>query len=231
MLVNIPHLPVDMFFDATRAEAEIARIPYEFSDYISGLSNGIDMNLVRNNWKTLALYSINGSVVADPKEPWTGEFKRTELSTYCPYIYDLVDNIGGSLLARIEKVMPNSSVGWHCHVMEGKQPEWITVFQIPVVMPETSKYSVVSYMDYRGSDYKKQFKVYEQTYKTGQMYILNSYHYHNAFNYSEDPMIMVRFYVDSRDLKVQKILQKAMDSYNGEYIQNYEEYVNSIGVA
>ena len=231
MLINIPHLPVPIFFDAKRVEKEISRIPYEFSDYTSGLSNGIYINLFEENWKSLALYSINGSVISDPKESWTGEFKRTELSTYCPYIYDLVDNLGGSLLARIEKVMPNSSVGWHSHVMEGKQPEWITVFQIPVVMPETSKYSVVSYMDYRGSDYKKKFKVYEQAYTVGQVYVLNSYHYHNAFNYSEDQMIMVRVYADKRDQKIQKLLETSINNYTGEYIHTYEEYINSIGVA
>jgi hypothetical protein len=231
MLINIPHLPVPIFFDAEKVESEISKIPYEFLDYVSGLSNGIDMDLYTDNWKSLALYSIDGSINSDPKEAWTGEFKRTELNTFCPYLYDLVDQFGGSLLARIEKVMPNGSVGWHSHVMEGKQPEWISVFQLPIIMPETSKYSVVSYMDYRGSDYKKKFKVYEQRYIPGQVYVLNSYHYHNAFNYGENPMLMIRIYADTRDPAVQEILQKSMDVYNGEFIQSYDEFANSIGVA
>lgn len=228
MLNNIPHLPVPMFFDYEKMAQEVSQIPYEFPDYVSGLSNGINMELYKSNWKSLALYSIDGSVNSDPREPWTGEFKKTELN--CPYIYGVLDSIGCSLLARIEIIMPNASVGWHSHVMEGKQPEWISILQFPIIMPEDSKYSVVSYMDYRGSDYKKKFKVYEERYKPGQVYVLNSYHYHNAFNYSEKPMVMVRVYVDNRDPAIKYLLEKSIDYYNGEYIQTYEDYINSIGL-
>jgi hypothetical protein len=229
MLNNIPHLPVSVFFDADRIANEIADLKY--FDYRSGLSNDVNMELTGLDWKSVSLYSIDGTMQPDPKEQWEGEFIETELLESCPYTKEVIQQLGGGkLLARVEKVMPNSSVGWHSHVMEGKQPEWIVLFQLPIIMPENSKYSVVSYMDYRGSDYKKPFKVYEENYVPGQVYVLNSYHYHNAFNYGETSMIMVRIYADSRDPVVQEILQKSINIYSGNHIQSYEDYVSRIGL-
>jgi hypothetical protein len=83
-------------------------------------------------------------------------------------------------------------------------------------------------MDYRGSDFLKPLPVYEKWYEPGKMYCLNGYHYHNAFNYSQEPMIMIRFYVDTREQKVKDILEKAVDLYSGELIPTYEEYISTI---
>ena len=96
-------------------------------------------------------------------------------------------------------------------------------------MPKESKYSVISFMDYRGSDFLKPIPVYEQWYEPGKLYCLNGYHYHNAFNYSEEPMIMIRFYVDTREVKVQNLLEQSIKAYKGELIPTYEGYISSLG--
>jgi hypothetical protein len=50
---------------------------------------------------------------------------------------------GGKLLARIEVFSKGGSAGWHSHVKEAGQPEWISVWNLPIIMPKESKYSVV----------------------------------------------------------------------------------------
>jgi hypothetical protein len=231
-LNNIAHLPLNIEFDHERILNEVRNLPHELKKYRSALSNGKIMSIHdEERWDSIALYSIDGKVESNPAEPWTGDFKPTEAIKLCPYLDSVLQSVGGGkLLARIEFFNKDGSAGWHSHIMEAGQPEWISVWNLPLIMPKESKFSVISFMDYRGSDYNKPIKVYEQWYEPGKMYCLNSYHYHNAFNYNDTPMIMVRFYVDSRDTKVKEILEKAMQTYSGEYIQTYEQYVNSIGV-
>jgi hypothetical protein len=232
-LNNIAHLPLNIEFDHVKILEEINNLPYVAEKYRSALSNEKVMDIhEEENWDSLAVYSIDGKVKSNPAEPWTGDFVKTEVAELCPYLDSVLQSVGGGkLLARIEFFNKGGSAGWHSHIMEAGQPEWISVWNLPIVMPKDSKFSVISFMDYRGSDYNKPIQVYEQWYEPGKMYCLNSYHYHNAFNYNDEPMVMVRFYVDIRNEKVKEILEKSMENYAGEYIQTYEEYVNSIGVA
>lgn len=229
-LNEIAHLPLVIEFDHNLILQEIENLPYKLEKYRSALSNDRIMDIHdEERWDSIALYSINGNVRSNPAEPWTGDFVKTDAIKLCPYLDSVLQSVGGGkLLARIEVFSKGGSAGWHSHVKEAGQPEWISVWNLPIIMPKESKYSVISYMDYRGSDYLKPIKVYEERYEPGKLYCLNSYHYHNAFNYSDDPMIMIRFYVDTRDTLVQTILHHSIDTYKGELILTYEEYISSL---
>jgi len=229
-LERIPHLPLNIEFDANKILEELRALPYDAESYRSSLSNDKIMDIhdvIR--WDSIALYSIDGEVKSNPAEPWTGDFKQTEAARLCPYTDSVLKSVGGgTLLARVETFWNTGTAGWHSHILEAGQPEWISIWQLPISMPQDCKYSVISYMDYRGSDFLKPLPVYEKWYEPGKMYCLNGYHYHNAFNYSQEPMIMIRFYVDTREQKVKDILEKAVDLYSGELIPTYEEYISTI---
>ena len=216
-LSQIAHLPLPIQFDASKILLEIQGL--EFYPYNSweDIKAGC---YIESSWDSIALYSINGDCKSDPKEAWTGEFKETDAIKKCPYLRELLLSLGaGNLLARIERINPNGSAGWHSHVLESKQPEWISVWQLPIQMPENSKFSVLHYMDYRCSDFNKPIPVYEESYPVGRGYCFNSYHYHNAFNYGDSPMIMVRFYVDSRNPNIRNILESSINNYDGSYME------------
>ena len=230
-LNEIAHLPLGIEFDQNLILQEIEKLPYKLEKYRSALSNDRIMDIHdEERWDSIALYSIDGNVKSNPAEPWTGDFVKTDAIKLCPYLDSVLQSVGGGkLLARIEVFSKGGSAGWHSHVKEAGQPEWISVWNLPIIMPKDSKYSVISYMDYRGSDYLKPIKVYEELYKPGNLYCLNSYHYHNAFNYGDDPMIMIRFYVDIRDILVQTLLEQSIKVYKGELIPTYEEYISALG--
>jgi len=218
----IPHLPLNIEFDAFRILSEISNL--ELTEYNSWEDIKTATN-IESSWDSIALYSISGNSKSDPKEPWTGDFKETDAIKKCPYLQEVLLSLdAGDLLARVERIKCNGSAGWHSHVLESKQPDWISVWELPIQMPEGSKFSVINYMDYRCSDFNKPIPVYEESYKTGQVYCFNSHHYHNAFNYGDSSMIMVRFYVDTRKPKVQHILESSINNYTGCYIKTYEEY-------
>lgn len=229
-LEQIAHLPLNIQFDVEQILQELELISYTADPYKSALSNDKVMNIHdANRWDSIALYSIDGKVQSNPAEPWEGNFQATDAIKLCPYTDSVIKSVGGGkLLARVETFSKDGSAGWHSHILEAKQPTWISIFQLPLVMPKQCKYSVISFTDYRGSDFLKPIRVYEQWYEPGKIYCLNGYHYHNAFNYSDDPMIMLRFYVDTRDDHVQKILKNAIETYDGSLIPTYKESLASM---
>jgi len=217
-LSQIAHLPLPIEFDASKILSEIQGLQFYPYNSWEDIKAGC---YIESSWDSIALYSINGESKSDPKEAWTGEFKETDAIKKCPYLRELLLSLGaGNLLARIERINPNGSAGWHSHVLESKQPEWISVWQLPIQMPENSKFSVLHYMDYRCSDFNKPIPVYEEYYPVGRGYCFNSYHYHNAFNYGDSPMIMVRFYVDSRNPNIRNILESSINNYDGSYMES-----------
>lgn len=230
-LDRIPHLPLGIEFDVNKILDELQKLPYGSSVYRSALSFDKVMEIHdQTRWDSIALYSVDGKVESNPAEPWEGDFQATDAIKSCPYLDSVLKSVGGGkLLARVETFWKEGSAGWHSHILEARQPDWISIWQLPISMPKESKYSVISFMDYRGSDFLKPIPVYEQWYEPGKAYCLNGYHYHNAFNYSDDPMIMIRFYVDKREKKVQEILQKAMDDYRGAMIPTYEDHLAALG--
>jgi hypothetical protein len=225
-LNEIAHLPLGIEFDHNLILQEIENLPYKLNKYRSSLSFDRTMQLDDlDKWDSIALYSIDGDIKSNPAEAWDGHFVKTNAIKLCPYLDSVLKSVGGGeLLARIEVFSKGGSAGWHSHAKEAGQPEWISVWNLPIVMPKGSKFSLITYMDYRGSDYNKPIKVFEERYEPGKMYCLNSYHYHNAFNYSDEPMIMIRFYVDSRKPQVRVILETSINNYTGEYMQTYEQY-------
>lgn len=216
-LNQIPHLPLNIEFDASKILLEIEKLQFFSYNSWEDIKAGTD---IESSWDSIALYSIDGQTKSDPKEPWTGTFQETEAIKQCPYLKEVLLSLGGGqLLARIEKINPKGSAGWHSHALESKQPEWISVWQLPIQMPSGAKFSVLHYMDYRCSDFSEPIPVYDESYSVGEVYCFNSYHYHNAFNYGDSPMIMVRFYVDSRNPEICKILESSINNYAGSYME------------
>ena len=214
---QIAHLHLNIEFDASRILEEIKSLQLSPYNSWEDIKAGSD---IESSWDSIALYSISGEPISDPKEPWTGSFVATTALVQCPYLQEVLLSLGaGDMMARIERINPNGSAGWHSHVLESKQPDWISVWQLPIQMPDNSKFSVLHYMDYRCSDFSKPIPVYEESYQVGKVYCFNSHHYHNAFNYGDSSMIVVRFYVDSRDPKIKEILESSIDNYAGSYME------------
>jgi len=219
---SIPHLPLLFSFDAKRMEDEIRAMPFPLMSYNANIQKGYNHN--PEGWNNLSLYSHDGSIFCDTNEgdggntllERFGKFQKTGLSEYLPYTYEVLEAIGaGKSLCRIEEVMPNTIIGWHSHVLEFHQPENILIVQLPINIPEGFKNSVVDYRNYRGSDFSIEPIVsYDSKYIAGTPYIFNSYHYHNVFNYSNKPALMIRFFVDIEDLDI----KDAIELYSGDLI-------------
>ena len=219
---TIPHLPLSFVFDAKRMEDEIRAMPFPLMSYNANIQKGYNHN--PEGWNNLSLYSYDGSIFCDTNEgdggdallERFGKFQKTGLSEYLPYTYEVLELLGaGKSLCRIEEVMPNTIIGWHSHVLEFHQPENILIVQLPISIPDGFKNSVVDYRKYRGSDFSLEpLFSYDSRYIPGTPYIFNSYHYHNVFNYSDKPALMIRFFIDVEDLDI----KSAIKLYSGDLI-------------
>jgi hypothetical protein len=150
-----------------------------------------------------------------------GKFQKTGLSDYLPYTYEVIDALGaGQALARIEEIQPLATMGWHNHVFELYHPQTLMIIQVPIIMPDKFIYSVVDRYKYRTMDFGRELpKVYNATYEPGTPVIFNAYHCHNVSNYSEDKSrLTIRFFADIRNDDVYDMVKKAVDLYDGEYI-------------
>ena len=225
---SIPHLEIPFDYDAARIEKEIREMPQELIHYEATMQENHSHG--KTKWSNLSLYSYDGSYICDRMEGAgpgeleriLGKFKRTKLAEWLPYTYEVIDSLGaGSALARIEQIDPMATMGWHNHVFELYHPETLMIIQIPIVMPEKFKYSVMSNKEYMTTDFgKNQPKVFEKRYEPGTPVIFNAYHYHNVFNYDTDSCrLTIRFFADLRDDKVYDIVENAVNQYTGEYIE------------
>lgn len=230
-LRSIPHLKLPIEVDAERMRAEIESIPYPLLPYQSNFQEA--HNHYQTYWKGLSLVSHDGGIFSDLCEgelaDTIGKYQKTGLVDYCPYVYEVLDKIGaGESRARILSIQPGGTLGWHSHVLELNQPEHLVVFQIPVIMPAKFKYSVISYMDYRGSDFNTLPKVYEAYYKPGNVYLFNGYHYHNVFNRSSDETrLTVMSYVNLKNPQVFSVVEQAVAAYDGPWIETYDDFVSN----
>lgn len=223
---NIPHLPLLFKYDAKRIEQEIRNCPFPLMPYEATMQENHGHS--KSRWDNLSLYSHNGEIFCDRLEGagageldriW-GQFQRTGLAEYLPYTYEVIDALGaGKALARIEEIHPMSVMGWHNHVFELFHPETHMIVQVPINIPEGFKYSVISNLDYRKTDFaKSKPKVHESRYEPGTPVVFNAYHYHNVFNYSKtESRLTIRFFADLRDDKVYDLIEAAVNSYTGDY--------------
>jgi hypothetical protein len=226
---SIPHLPLHQFkYDAKRIEQEIKECVFPLMPYTATMQS--THGHTKSKWNNLSLYSHNGEIFADRMEGagpneleriW-GHFQRTGLDEYLPYTYEVIDSLGaGKALARIEEIHEQAVMGWHNHVFELYHPETMMIIQLPIVIPEGFKYSVISNKEYATTDFTEGMpKVYESSYIPGTPVIFNAYHFHNVFNYSKtQSRLTIRFFADLRDDAVYDFVQQAVDEYEGEYIE------------
>ena len=221
---SISHLPIDFQFDASKIEREIRELPFPLMQYNANKQS--EHAYSDSGWNNLALFSESGSIFCDCNEASGGEkflssfgkFQKTGLSEYMPYTYEILESLSaGKSMARIEEVHPNTIIGWHSHVLEFSQPEDILIVQLPIVIPEEFKYSVIDYVEYRSFDFSKdKIKQYDFKYTVGIPYIFNSYHYHNVFNFGSNPALMIRFFVKLED--IEELVERSLEQYSGDLI-------------
>lgn len=214
-------IPVDI--EAIRNEYDLVSSKYEFKNYQT------NYKLVRNyyakSWSGIGLISSDGGLYTDLYEGDTvsnpDRFKHTEISSICPTMIRLANQLNGSEYKsrfRIMRIAPRRSLLWHSHVLEHGQPENIITIQVPIYMPEEFYYHSIDSSEFRW--YKRffkptSFKSNQQTkLKPGKAYFFNSYHHHNVYNKSDEVRSTLMLYLDITKKEVYDLVIRSLRKSN-----------------
>lgn len=169
------------------------------------------------SWSGICLISSDGGLYSDMYEGFQSKTRRTALTEMCPYMYSLIEQIGGKQFndrARILRIAPKESLVWHNHTFEHGQPATKLTVQIPIIVPEGFEYNVVNNTHFKwykrfskGSAFK--WRAVKKP-KAGEAFIFNSFHYHNVFNPSNEHRATLMFYVDYNNPHVKKVVDDAL---------------------
>jgi len=223
ILRDIPWLPIDIDIDIVKLQQEYKFVceNYRFEEYNE--PHEPVREKYAKAWSGISLISPDGSLYNDLRRgKGIGDnYLPTELKNYCEYFYELIDLFfARNSRCRMMRISPQSSLVFHSHVLDNNQtgnrsqPETNLTIQIPIEMPENFEYCVVNEKNFTKD---KRFALpssFENIHRgkldVGKAYYLNSYHYHNVFNYSDTYRATIMLYCDLRDENVKQLIKKSL---------------------
>jgi hypothetical protein len=222
-LRTIPHLDLGIWFDPNLLLEEYQTLldKFEFQGYNSTIPEM--KKYYENRWTGISLNSEDGELYTElmvrDENNDCKVFHQTEALKACSYLQHILTVTGGyKYRARILRLAPKSTIGWHCHALEYQKFENMLIVQIPIVMPENFKYSVMNIYDYKFSDFTTFPRIVSKRYPVGSAHIFNSYHYHNIFNHDDETRVTLEFHINIEDKKCYDIVKAAVDKHDGPFI-------------
>lgn len=149
-------------------------------------------------------------------------YKPTDVGQLMPstidYLYSITNTPGKTRISRIKANGGNAT--WHSHRILAdhgdkrftSKQEYITpVLHIPVKTNPKVHFGVSEKNPAKTKDHK----IYWQQYKLGEVWLFNSYYYHNVYNMGEQDRDHIMMYTPLEDEHYLEILEKAVENYKG----------------
>lgn len=149
------------------------------------------------------------------------------------YIYSIFEHVGR---VRLSVLKSNSIIGYHNHEVKSlvdrkriKKPLIAplvnrSTIHIPLIDNELSSHLVTRghSKNYTNSDkfiLEKGAMEYKQSYRSGEVWLFNSVHYHKAENLGNSDRIHILCYFDHMDKRIRPIIESAIENYIGPWIE------------
>lgn len=237
-LKDIPHLNLTKYLPQIPTK-DIIRELLQFSDndfqsYQNGLIRKELLETMQKNWHGLCLienckegrHHIDYKTTDDHNLTFhdNNEHHPTDIGKLMPrtvkYLYSIAARPERT---RLLKLKPNGDASWHSHYVLAKSgfttidgENYVNpVIQIPLIT--NSRVEMLVSKSNPLTDTNAFF--YKEKYNVGEVWVFNSYHYHNVYNkgrYDRDHIMM---YASLDDEKLFPILETAVAEYNGPYIK------------
>lgn len=244
----IPHLNITKYLPEVPLRSLIKDLfifdDSDFYPYITSLDNEKIAEHMANNWKGMCIIDscksgkhnidyLCGDTNFEKLEFVFDEegnplYQPTDVGQLVPniidYLYLIADAPGKT---RISRMVPNGgNPTWHSHrLLANKGDDKFTskellkyVLHVPLISNYRSIMGVAPKMPVDNPNVRK----YWQKYTPGEVWIFNSYWYHNAFNMGENHRDHVMVYVNVDDKKLMPVLEKAVSEYTGPLIEEIE---------
>lgn len=241
----IPHLNLTKYLPTVPLKKMLIDL-FQFSDtdfypYITGFESEQAREHMANNWKGMCIidasvsgrHNIDYLCTENNFNDLEFRFDRQGNPIYAPTdVGELVPSITNFLYqiaaapgkTRISRMVSNGgNPSWHSHrLLANRGDEKFVskdllkyVLHIPLITNHKTAFGIATKNPMTNPDIKR----YWQKYQAGEVWIFNSYWYHNAFNMGEYHRDHIMMYVNTDDEKLIPVIEKAVEEYSGPYIE------------
>ena len=244
-LNQVPHLNLTKFVKPVPLSDLVNELDQfnnsDYYPYITGNSNKALADYMANNWHGFCIidackegrHNIDYMTTENNFDKLTFQFDDKGNKVYQPtdvgqlmpktidYLYSINDAPGKTRISRIKAQGGNAT--WHSHRLladggdrrftSGK--DYITpVLHIPLKTNNKVHFGVSANNPAKTKDHK----VFWQQYQIGEVWLFNSYYYHNVYNMGETDRDHIMMYTPLEDINYLNILELALKDYSGPVI-------------
>jgi hypothetical protein len=247
--IRIPHLNITDYVRPAPLK-DILKEYLQFSDddfypYISGLENEDIKTHMAENWKGMCIidsctsgrHNIDYLVTENNFHKLEFKFDNGGQPIYSPtdvgklmpdtmsFLYDIVHYPKKTRLSRM--IANGGNATWHSHRLLANTGDrrftsgdnFVTpVLHIPLITNNKCYMGVSTRFPPRDGDVKKHW----QRYHPGEVWLFNSYYYHQAVNLGRTHRDHIMMYVPMDDKTMFPIVEKAVQEYDGELLDNID---------
>jgi hypothetical protein len=120
---------------------------------------------------------------------------------------------------RLLKILPNGEAGWHSHYELAKSGvstiDGVNVLTPVIHIPLLTNPAVHMAVSTTNPRFDDTARSHKQHYAAGEIWLFNSYHFHNVYNKGTTDRDHIMMYVELDDEFMFPILEKAIQEYNG----------------
>lgn len=241
-LNQIPHLNLTNFVRELPIANLISELDQfannDYYPYITGNTNKELADYMAKNWHGFCIidacqegrHNIDYMTTENNFDKLTFRFDDKGNKLYAPtdvgqqmpktieYLNSITEYPGKTRISRIKSKGGNAT--WHSHrlladggdrrFVSGK--DYITpVLHIPLKTNDKVHFGV----SVKNPAKTKDYKIFWQQYKVGEVWLFNSYYYHNVYNMGDQDRDHIMMYTPLEDTNYLKILAKAVEAYSG----------------
>ena len=246
---SIPHLNISNFLPQPPLRDMIKDLfqftETDFYPYVTGFHSEEAKTHMANNWKGMCLIDCtvsgkhnidywcteNNYNQLDFKLDDQGEpiYSPTDVGELCTstieYLYQICEKPNKTRISRM--VANGGNASWHSHqVLANRGDEKFVdknsikyILHIPLITNFKCYMGVSATNPLIDQNAKKHW----QRYHPGEVWIFNNYWYHNAVNQGTDHRDHIMVYVENDDEKLIPVLEKAINDYQGPFIDRVLE--------
>ena len=246
-LIQIPHLNLTPYLPKVPLKDMLKDLnQFNDTDYFSyktATKNKQFLEFLGKNWKGMCLIDstedgrqhndyytskVNADILKHNFKDDKVIFQPTNVGKLCPhmtkYCYDVAKR---PQRTRLSRLVVNGNFHWHSHKVlaeaatadkrfTNKTGKYEKTLIIHIVLKTNDKcWMGVSNQHPMGGH---PFEIYKQHYGLGEVWILNGHYYHNVFNSGTTTREHIMLYANIDDEKLNPILEKAIDEYDGPII-------------
>lgn len=241
---RIPHLNISKYLPQPPIREMIKEL-FQFDDsdfypYITGFMNENAKKHMADNWKGMCIidacksgkHNIDYLCTENNFEQLEFRFDENGNPVYAPtdvglavpnivnFLYEIAERPGKTRISRM--VANGGNPSWHSHrlLANGGDEKFVSkellkyVLHIPLITNSKSIMGVTTKNPYEHPEVHR----YWQKYNSGDIWIFNSYWYHNAVNQGEHHRDHIMMYVNVDDEKIVPVLEQAVREYQGPLI-------------